>query len=364
MVHLIVYYMDFRFVNKNTHEKHIFFLPRPRYTKREQRNEGLPLKEYIISKNDSGQRLNKFLEKAVPLLPPGLMHKYFRLKRIKVGGKRTEPSYRLREGDLVQLYINDEFFETPSEQEAYKKIRTPRLSIVYEDANILLADKAPGMVVHADEQGDTDTLIAHIQAYLYQSGQWNPADALSFAPALCNRIDRNTGGIVIAAKTAEALRILNDKIKHHELVKRYLCVVHGAPAPRKGLIENYLRRDEKRKQVQLFDRPAPGAKIAKTVYRTLASRDGLSLVECTLLTGRTHQIRAHMASIGCPLLGDGKYGRNEQNRRYGETGQMLYSYALTFEFRSDAGALAYLDGRTFTVRDVPFVKKYFPDYQP
>lgn len=320
------------------------------------------MKEYKITKNDSGQRLNKFLEKAVPLLPAGLMHKYFRLKRIKVNGRRSEPAYRLCEGDLVQLYINDEFFESPSEEEAYKKIKTPRLSIVYEDEHVLLADKAPGMVVHADEQGDADTLIAHIQAYLAQSGAWDPADAQSFAPALCNRIDRNTGGIVIAAKTAEALRVMNDKIKNHELIKRYLCVVHGTPAPRKGLIENYLRRDEKRKQVQLFERPAPGAKIARTVYRTLASRNGLSLVECTLLTGRTHQIRAHMASLGCPLLGDGKYGKNERNKPFGETGQLLYSYQLTFDFQSDAGALAYLDGRTFTVRNVPFVKKYFPDY--
>lgn len=366
MVHLIVYYTEMLFVNQNTQKKRIFFLPRIRYTGKERTHRTMEvpfLKEYKISKNDSGQRLNKFLEKAVPLLPPGLMHKYFRLKRIKVNGKRSEPAYRLLEGDLVQLYINDEFFESPSEAEAYQKIKTPRLSIVYEDGHILLADKAPGMVVHADEQGDTDTLIAHIQAYLFQSGQWDPADALSFTPALCNRIDRNTGGIVIAAKTAEALRILNGKIKLHELKKRYLCVVHGTPNPRKGLIENYLRRDEKRKQVELFERPVPGAKIAKAVYRTLASRNGLSLVECSLLTGRTHQIRAHMASLGCPLLGDGKYGKNEQNKRFGETGQLLYSYQLTFWFETDAGALQYLDGRTFTVRNVPFVKKYFPDYR-
>ena len=321
------------------------------------------MKEYRISKNDSGQRLNKFLEKAVPLLPPGLMHKYFRLKRIKVNHRRADPAYRLLEGDLIQLYINDEFFESPSEEDAYRKIRIPRLSIVYEDEHLLLADKAPGMVVHADERGDADTLIAHIQAYLLQSGQWDPEDARSFAPALCNRIDRNTGGIVIAAKTAEALRILNDKIKRHELEKRYLCVVHGTPQPPAGRIENYLRRDEKRKQVALFAHPVPGAKTAKTVYRTLTSRNGLSLVECRLLTGRTHQIRAHMASLGCPLLGDGKYGRNEQNRRFGETGQLLYSYRLTFRFTSDAGALAYLDGRTFTVKNVPFVKKYFPDFR-
>ena len=211
------------------------------------------LREYYITKNDSGQRLNKFLEKAVPRLSGGMMHKYLRLKRIKLNGRRTEAACRLAEGDRVQLYINDEYFEQ-------------------------LADKAPGMVVHADEKGDSDTLIAHIQAYLYQSGAWNPDDAASFAPALCNRIDRNTGGIVIAAKTAEALRILNDKIKEHELKKKYLCVVLGRPSPPKGRIENFLRRDEKRKQVTLHDRPVPGAKTAKTLYRTLASTKELSLV--------------------------------------------------------------------------------------
>ena len=183
------------------------------------------MREYYITKNDSGQRLNKFLEKAVPLLPGGIMHKYLRLKRIKVNGKRTDAAYRLAEGDAVQLYLNDEYFDAPREEEAFRRITQPRLRIVYEDDHILLADKAPGMVVHADERGGADTLIAHIQAYLYQTGAWNPADAASFAPALCNRIDRNTGGIVIAAKTAEALRILNDRIKERELEKRYLCIV-------------------------------------------------------------------------------------------------------------------------------------------
>ena len=192
------------------------------------------MREYYITKNDSGQRLNKFLEKAVPRLSGGMMHKYLRLKRIKLNGKRTEAACRLAEGDRVQLYINDEYFEQVREEEAFRRIKTPRLTVVYEDENILLADKAPGMVVHADEKGDSDTLIAHIQAYLYQSGAWNPDDAASFAPALCNRIDRNTGGIVIAAKTAEALRILNDKIKEHELKKKYLCVVLGRPESAEG----------------------------------------------------------------------------------------------------------------------------------
>ncbi len=320
------------------------------------------MKEYIIAANDSGQRLNKFLEKAVPLLPAGLMHKYIRLKRIKVNGKRTEAAFRLSTGDIIQLYVNDEFFEAPSEEEAYKRIKKPQVSVIYEDTQILLADKAPGMVVHTDEQGDQNTLIAHIQAYLYQSGAWQPEAAFSFTPALCNRIDRNTGGIVIAAKTAEALRILNEKIRGHEIQKRYLCVVHGTPNPAKGRIENYLRRDEKRKQVMLFSQPVPGAKTAQTLYRTLTSANGLSLVECTLLTGRTHQIRAHMAHIGTPLLGDGKYGRNADNRQYGETGQLLYSYQLRFNFSTDAGSLSYLNGKTFTVKEIPFVKKYFPAF--
>ena len=321
------------------------------------------MKEYHITKNDSGQRLNKFLEKAVPRLPGGLMHKYVRLKRIKVNGKRTEPAYRLCEGDLLQLYINDAFFESPSLQEAWEKISVPDLHVLYEDDNILLADKQPGMVVHADERGDANTLIANIQAYLRQSGQWDPADAASFTPALCNRIDRNTGGIVIAAKTAEALRIMNDKIKNHELSKRYLCVVHGVPQPPKAKLTHYLRRDEQRKQVEVFSHPVPGAKTAQLIYRVLTSRNGLSLVECILLTGRTHQIRAQMAAVGHPLLGDGKYGTNAKNKPYGETSQLLYSYKLTFDFQSDSGVLAPLNGKTFTVRDVPFVRKYFPDFR-
>ena len=321
------------------------------------------MREYYITKNDSGQRLNKFLEKAVPLLSGGMMHKYLRLKRIKVNNKRTEAAYKLAEGDSVQLYLNDEYFDAPKEEEAFRRIKTPRVRVVYEDEHILLADKVPGMVVHADEHGDTDTLIAHIQAYLFQSGAWNPDDAASFAPALCNRIDRNTGGIVIAAKNAEALRILNDKIRGREIEKSYLCVVCGRPKPAEGRLEGYLFKDTVKNQVYVTKKPQPGAKTAVTEYRTLCSAMGLSLVECRLLTGRTHQIRAQMAAAGCPLLGDGKYGRERINRTYGETGQMLYSYKLTFTLPTDAGRLEYLRGRTFQVQRVPFAEKYFPDFK-
>lgn len=324
-----------------------------------------PMKELTIGRNDAGQRLDRFLAKAVPLLPASLAQKYIRLKRIKCNNARAQRDTRLQEGDVLQLYINDEFFDKPSEANAYLTVTAPKLNIVYEDENILLVDKKPGVAVHPHDGAEYGrTLIDHIQAYLYAKGEWRPREEQAFTPALCNRIDRNTGGIVIAAKTAEALRILNDKIKDREMEKRYLCIVHGRPNPPEGLIENYLRRDEKRKQVTLHRTRVPGAKTARTRYRTLTSHGRLSLVECELLTGRTHQIRAHMASIGCPLLGDGKYGTNELNRPYGETGQALYAYSLTFRFAQDAGALQYLNGKTFKVKDIPFVKKYFPNFKP
>lgn len=323
------------------------------------------MKEFTITQNDAGQRLDRFLAKAVPLLPASLAQKYIRLKRVKLNGKRAERDTRLTAGDTLQLYINDEFFDTPKEENAYLTVAAPKLHIVYEDENILLVDKKPGQAVHPHDGAEYGrTLIDHIQAYLYAKREWRPREEHAFTPALCNRIDRNTGGIVIAAKTAEALRILNDKIKDREMEKRYLCIVHGRPKPPEGLIENYLRRDEKRKQVTLHRTRVPGAKTARTRYRTLTSHGRLSLVECELLTGRTHQIRAHMASIGCPLLGDGKYGTNELNRPYGETGQALYAYSLTFRFAQDAGALQYLNGKTFKVKDIPFVKKYFPNFKP
>ena len=304
------------------------------------------MREITIGKNDAGQRLDRFVSKSLPLLPPALLQKYIRLKRIKCNGARAQRDQRLQEGDILQLYINDEFFDKPREDNLFLTLFKPSLDIVYEDENLLLLNKRPGLVVHADETEKVNTLINHIQAYLYQKREWNPRWENAFTPALCNRIDRNTGGIVIAAKTAEALRILNDKIKEHELKKKYVCVVLGRPEPPRGRIENFLRRDEKRKQVTLHDRPVPGAKTAKTLYRTLASTKELSLVECTLLTGRTHQIRAHMASIGCPILGDSKYGNNTANRELKLKYQALCAWELTMPHFNQPD-FEFLSGKTF-----------------
>ena len=260
---------------------------------------------------------------------------------------------------MLQLYINDEFFDKPREDNLFLTLFRPSLDIVYEDENLMLLNKRPGLVVHADETEKVNTLINHIQAYLYQKREWNPRWENAFTPALCNRIDRNTGGIVIAAKTAEALRILNQKIRDRELDKRYLAVVEGTPRPEQGEVSCFLLKDEKKKQVAVYHRPVPGGKTAVTRYRTLETRGELSLLEVELLTGRTHQIRATMADLGCPLLGDGKYGDGQVNRRYGETRQALYSYRLTFDFPTDAGLLNYLRGRSFQVESVPFREKYF-----
>ena len=316
------------------------------------------MKSFTIGPNDAGQRLDRFLAKAVPLLPASLAQKYIRLKRIKCNGKRIDRDTRLNTGDLLELYINDEFFDKPREDNAYLTVANPKLNIVYEDEQILLVDKRPGLAVHPHDGAEYGkTLIDHIQSYLYQKKEWRPREENAFTPALCNRIDRNTGGIVIAAKTAEALRVMNQKIKDRELDKRYLAIVEGTPKAKEGSLKGYLFKDAKKTRVFVTDTPQAGAKSCQTNYRVLASRQGLSLVECELITGRTHQIRAQFAHAGHPLLGDGKYGKLD--KRFDRTYQALYSYKLTFTFTTEAGALEHLNGKSFQVREVDFAEEYF-----
>ena len=318
------------------------------------------MKEFVIGANDAGQRLDRFLAKTVPLLPASLAQKYIRIKRIKCNGARAERDTRLQTGDVLQLYINDEFFDKPREDNAYLTVAVPKLNIVYEDENILLVDKRPGLAVHPHDGAEYGrTLIDHIQAYLYQKREWSPRAENAFTPALCNRIDRNTGGIVIAAKTAEALRVMNQKIKDREIDKRYLAIVEGTPKPPRGSLKGYLFKDAKKNRVFVTDTPQAGAKSCQTNYITLTSKGGLSLVECELITGRTHQIRAQFAHAGHPLLGDGKYGKLD--KRFDRSYQALYSYKLTFCFTTEAGSLENLNGKSFRVKDVDFVKEYFPD---
>ncbi len=287
---------------------------------------------FTVNKNDAGQRVDKYLSKAVKLLPQTLMYKYIRTKKIKVNRKRTEPQYMLCEGDTVELFIKEEFFCDQKEEEAFRSI-VPKLDIVYENDDMILCDKKPGIVVHEDDEGEMNTLINHIKAYLYKKGEWDPDAENTFAPALCNRIDRNTGGIVIAAKNAVALRRINEQIKNNEITKKYLCAVHGTPEPKKATLDGYLIKDQKNNTVTVYDHQPKNrnAKRIITKYRVIESKKGLSLLEVELVTGRTHQIRAHMASIGHPLLGDGKYGINREDRKIGYKYQALYAYCITID---------------------------------
>ncbi len=320
------------------------------------------MREITVNKNDSGQRLDKFLLKCIKGLPASLMYKYLRKKRIKINGKRADGADMLCEGDVITLYIPDEF--TADKKSAEDTLLTkPNISIIFEDENIILVSKKPGQLVH-DGDGDDggNTLIRHLKSYLYQKGEYDPESEHSFAPSLCNRIDRNTGGIVIADKNAATLRAVNEAIKNGETDKRYLCVVHGRLPNNSAVYEAHLFKNTKTKTVRVTDEPTRGSKPIKTGYKVIDYNKtyDLSLLEVRLYTGRTHQIRAHMAHLGFPLLGEGKYGVNKEDKSLSYKHQALYSYKLSF--KTDDGVLAYLRGKTFTanfdeIRFLEFFKR-------
>ncbi|MBO5111672.1 MAG: RluA family pseudouridine synthase [Clostridia bacterium] len=327
------------------------------------------MREFTINANDAGQRLDKFIQKTVRGIPISLMYKAIRTKKIKVNRARAEQKQILMEGDTVQMFLAEEFFGEKITQNELMGT-TPKLDIVYEDENILICEKKPGILCHSgDGDGktngdgrisDRNTLIYHIQSYLCRKGEYDPTAENSFAPALCNRIDRNTGGLVIAAKTAAALREMNEKIRADKVDKQYLCAAHGRPARKTDTLTGYLIKNSKDNKVYVTDRKSPAAKEIITKY-TVVDYDedkDVSLLRIELITGRTHQIRAHLSSIGHPLLGDGKYGVNQADRRIGYKHQALYSYRVKFNF-SD-GCLSYLNGREFyaTRENIDFLSEF------
>ncbi len=310
------------------------------------------MKSFIIAENDADQRLDKFVRKVAGNLSTSLLYKYLRKKAIKVNGKRAEGATRLLVGDVVELYINDEFFTEKSGD--FRKIGyAPCLSILYEDQNLMLIDKKPGLPVHADDHGSRDTLINQVLLYLFQKGEYDPEQEQSFTPALCNRLDQNTGGIVIVAKTAAAGRALYEIVKCRQVEKRYLALVLGVLPKKEDTLRAYLKKDSREKKVFVCDRALEGYKEMITRYQVLRETPTLSLVEVELVTGRTHQIRAHFAHIGHPVAGDLKYGTAALNRGLPFKHQALYAYRLAFQLPKEH-ALSYLNGRVFQVPDVYF----------
>ena len=310
------------------------------------------MKSIVVNSNDAGQRLDKFLQKHFESLPKSLMFKQIRKKNIKVNKKRCEAQTVLNEGDVVDLYLPDDVLA--EKKVHYDFLSAPKnIRIIYEDENIILLDKRQGELCHPDGNEYVNTLVSSLKRYLYEKKEYKPENENSFTPSLANRIDRNTGGIVIGAKNYQALKILNQKIKDREIKKYYLTVVCGVPKKKSDILTGYLTKDTKKNMVTVSKKQLPDSKYIETKYTVLDSYDNMSLVEVELLTGRTHQIRAHLASIGHPLLNDGKYGKV-----HGRFKQELYSYKLKFDFSNDAGILEYLNGKEFVFQYCPILTKF------
>lgn len=310
------------------------------------------MKSVTVNSNDAGQRVDKFLQKHFATLPKSMMFKQIRKKNIKVNRKRCTPEQVLLNGDVIDLYLSDDMLA--EKKKHYDFLSAPKdLSIIYEDENIILMDKKQGELCHPDGKEYVNTLVASMKRYLYDKGEYKPEEENSFTPSLANRIDRNTGGIVIGAKNYQSLKILNQKIKDREIDKLYLTVTEGVFDKKSDVLVGWLIKDTKKNMVKVTQAETDGAKLCRTKYTVLDSYNDLSLVEVELLTGRTHQIRAHLASISHPLLNDGKYGSH-----HGRFKQELYSYKLKFNFTTDAGILEYLNGREFESSNCPILEKF------
>lgn len=300
------------------------------------------MKEFVVRKNENGMRLQKYAEKILLSAPQSEIYKSLRKKKIKVNGKRvTDGKTVLCTGDVIEMYINDEFFDGEKEFYIWQNL-PPEIDTVYEDEHIIILSKPSGMLSQSDME---DSLEGRMRAYLLQTGEFDAEHASVFVPSLCHRIDRNTEGLVIAAKDAESLKIIGQKIRDKEIKKFYLCRLVKSPKEPEGTLVGYIKKDAKRQRMVFSEQETPGSVFCETKYKVW-SENGEVFARVQLLTGRTHQIRASFAALGCPLAGDVKYGAPKD----GKSGyQSLRAYKLVFDFAKESGILGYLNGKVFEI---------------
>lgn len=311
------------------------------------------MKSFTAGPNEEGARLSRFVQSVTSDLPTSLLYKSFRNKRIKVNGKKAMPDCRLVQGDVIELYINDEFF-APAPP-ARPPRRQPAVQVVYEDDAVAVLYKPPYLLCHPDRTGDANLVDAFI-AYLAQKGEYDPQAEHSFSPALANRLDRGTEGLVLAAKTYPALRDLNEILRQDLVQKQYLAIACGLPP--QGRHTAYLWHDERKNKVTVRAAPAPGYKQIVTQVEVLQAKGPFALCRIGLITGRTHQIRAHLAFLGAPVLGDIKYGNRKLNQRTGFGTQALCAASVTFGSLPPQNSLAYLAGRTVQLEHPAILEQF------
>lgn len=284
------------------------------------------MKKLVVNKKYDNKKLDKFLKDNISTLSNNLFYKTLRKKDIKINGKRVSENVTVFENDEILVYIPDNLLENKL-----------NLDIIYEDNNILLINKPSNIEVTGQ---DSLTEVVH---KLYSSCE--------FKPMPCHRLDRNTSGLILFAKNTQALEILLDKFKYHEIEKHYLALVYGIPQKKNERLISYLFKDSSKSLVYISDVPKKGYQKIITSYSLIESFDNdTSLLDVEIETGRTHQIRAHLAHIGLPIIGDGKYGINEINKKFKAKTQKLISYKLIFKFESDSKILEYLSKKSFELK--------------